>query len=272
MISIVMPVWNGSKFLDRAIASVLAQTSHEWELVVVDDASTDDSVMRIDHWRCLVMDHLGEEKIRLLTTGVNSGSSVAQNMGVKTSRYDVITYLHCDDILFPRRVESLCHFFYHQNTEVDLLFAPYEIMEKGRVILWNLRVFWEEESYICSSEAEREPPFEAWARSSLQRDILSVPLGVANRRKKFEEVGGFQPRIVAGADGVLWRRMADRGARIGFCPVIAGRYFVRADSQARTKRTFATGGFEIDKSHPLGPNGQYLDVEWFAALEKKKRG
>lgn len=42
MISIIMPVWNGAKYLDRAIASVLAQTRQEWELIVVDDAFTDD--------------------------------------------------------------------------------------------------------------------------------------------------------------------------------------------------------------------------------------
>ena len=64
--------------------------------------------------------------------------------------------------------------------------------------------------------------------------------------------------------------MADRGARIGFSLSIAGRYFVRSDSQARTRRPFSTGGFELDKNHPLGPNGQYLDAEWFANLEKKK--
>lgn len=81
MISIIMPVWNGSRFLDRAIASVLAQTSPEWELVVVDDASTDDSVMRIERWRSLVIDHLGAEKIRLESNGINSGSSVARNRG-----------------------------------------------------------------------------------------------------------------------------------------------------------------------------------------------
>ena len=106
MISIIMPVWNGSKFLDRAIASVLAQTSPEWELVVIDDASTDDSVLRIERWHRLVMDHLGQEKVRLMTTGINSGSSVAQNMGVAAARYDIVAYLHCDDILFPRRVRG----------------------------------------------------------------------------------------------------------------------------------------------------------------------
>jgi hypothetical protein len=124
--------------------------------------------------------------------------------------------------------------------------------------------------YVCSSEGGREPPFEVWVRSQLQKHTISVGLGVANRRKIFEGVGGFQPGIITDEDGILWRRMADRGASKGFCPVVAGRYYVRPDSQARTRRPFSTGGFELDKNHPLGSNGQYLDAEWFANLKKKK--
>ena len=270
MISIIMPVWNGSRFLDRAIASVLAQTSPEWELVVVDDASTDNSVMRIERWRSLVIDHLGEEKIRLESNGINSGSSVARNRGVAAARHDIIAYLDCDDILFPHRVEVLCEIFREQNSAFDLLFTPYEIFENGKRKLWHVGAIWEKASYVSSSAGEREPPFALWARAYLQRDNLSIPLGIAHRKEMFEKVGGFQTGIILAQEGVLCRRMADKGARIGLCPVPAGRYFVRPDSQARTERLPSGGGFKIQKDHPLGSNGQYLDAEWFANLEKKK--
>ncbi len=87
----------------------------------------------------------------------------------------------------------------------------------------------------------------------------------------FDAVGGFQPGIIAATEGILWRRMVERGARVGFCGVVAGRYNVRPDSQARTLKPFSKGGFEIQRNHPLGSNGQYLDAEWFAALEKKRK-
>jgi glycosyltransferase involved in cell wall biosynthesis len=271
MISIIMPVWNGSRFLDRAIASVLAQTSFEWELIIVDDASTDDSVKRIERWRSLVIDHLGEEKVRIESNGVNSGSSVARNRGVAAARHDIITYLDCDDILFAHRVEILCQIFRMQNSAFDLLFAPYEIFENGKRKLWHVGAMWEKAAHTTSSTGEREPPFALWARAYLQRGNLSIPLGIAHRKEIFEKVGGFQTGIILGQEGVLCRRMADKGARIGLCPAPAGRYFVRPDSQARTERLPSTGGFKIQKDHPLGPNGQYLDAEWFASLENKKK-
>lgn len=264
-----MPVWNGAKYMDRAIASVVCQTSSNWELLIVDDGSTDDSLERAMRWRDLVNSHLNEEKIRIFSTGTPiSGPQVGRNLAAEHARYDIFAYLDMDDLYFPRRIESILPLF----ERFDLVFAPYEILEKGRVTLWNLRALWERNSYVSSSAGEREPLFDAWIRASAQHIEVSVPLGVAHRRSCFEKVGGFQPGIVSGASGVLWRRMADRGARIGFCPVIAGRYIVRPDSQARVKRPFTTGAHEMQKDHPLGSNGQYLDAEWFAALEKKKRG
>jgi glycosyltransferase involved in cell wall biosynthesis len=267
MISVMMPVWNGARFMDRAIASVVAQTSPKWELLIVDDGSTDDSVQRAERWRDLVNQHFGEEKIRTFSTGTpNSGPQVGRNLVAEHARYGLFAYLDMDDLFFPRRIESLLPLL----EQYDMVFAPYEILEKGRLIVWDLSALWQRQSYVCSSEGDREPPFDAWVRANLQRVNLSVPLGVANRRKIYEDVGGFQPGILLGTDGVLWRRMADRGARIGFTSVIAGRYYVRSDSQARVKRPFVTGAHEIQKDHPLGANGQYLDAEWFASLEKKK--
>jgi len=268
-VSIIMPVWNGARFMDKAIASVVAQTRSEWELLIVDDGSTDDSLARAERWKDLVNRHFREEKIRVYATGTpNSGPQVGRNLAAEHARYDIFAYLDQDDLFFPRRIEDLIPFF----KKFDLVFAPYEILEKGRLTLWNIRNLWEGSSYVCSSEGDREPLFEAWVQTNLQRLNLSVPLGVANRRNIYKEVGGFQPGIVVGSDGILWRRMADRGARIGFCSVIAGRYYVRPDSQARVRRPFSTGGHEMQKDHPLGSNGQYLDAEWFASLEKKRRG
>ena len=268
MITVIMAVYNGARFMDKAIASVVAQTSPQWELLIVDDGSTDDSLDRASHWRELVNSHYSEEKIRVYSTGnSNSGPQVGRNIGAERARYDIFAYLDQDDLFFPRRIESIIPFF----NEYDLVFAPYEIFEKERVNIWNIHAIWNKQSYVCSSEGERDPTFDNWIHRFLGLVEISVPLGAAHTRDIFNKAGGFQPQIVSGASGVLWRRMAERGARIGYCPVIAGRYNVRPDSQARTKRRFSIGGFELQKDHPLGSNGQYLDEDWFAALELKNR-
>lgn len=269
MISIIMPVWNGSRFMDRAIASVVAQTSSEWELLIVDDGSTDDSAQRAEHWRDLVNTHFGQEKIRTFSTGKsNSGPQIGCNLAAENARYDIFAYLDQDDIYFPRRIESLLPLF--KDKDYDLVFAPYEIFENNRITVWNIWATWKSQSFVCSSAGECEPSFESWVHNWLQHKNISVSLGVANRRKIFEKVGGFQPGILVEEEGVLWRRMVDHGARIGFSPVIAGRYYVRPDSLARTRRPFSIPSFEIEKNHPLGSMGQYLDAEWFENLKNRR--
>ncbi len=270
MISVIMPVWNGAKYMDKAIASVVCQTDSHWELLIVDDGSTDDSAARAARWRDLVNTHFGEEKIRLLSTGMaNSGPQVGRNRAAEHAQYDIFAYLDQDDIFFPRRIESLIPMF----DRFDLVFAPYEVHGPNRIYLWNLQSLWHRDSFVSSSEGDRDPSFDRWARGLMMRQEACVPLGVSHRRDIFERVGGFQSGIVSGASGVLWRRMSERGARVGFCPIIAGRYNVRPDSQARTKKPFSIGGIELQKDHPLGSNGQYLDAEWFASvrLGKEKR-
>jgi glycosyltransferase involved in cell wall biosynthesis len=267
MISVIMPVWNGARFMDTAIASVVAQTTPEWELLIVDDGSTDDSLARAERWRDLVNLRGGEERIRVLSSGgSNSGMARGCNLAARKARYEIIAHLHQDDLYFPWRIERLLPLFDNH----DMVFAPYEIWQNGKIKLWNIHDLWERNSYVCSSAGDREPPFADWARGMMQRHNSSVPLGVAHRRDLFEEVGGFQHGLVAATEGVAWRRMAERGARIGFCPFVAGRYNVRPDSQARTRRPFSIPSTEIQADHPLGSNGQYLDAEWFAALAREK--
>jgi len=263
MISIIMPILNGARFMDQAIASVVAQTSKEWELLIVDDGSSDDSLARAGRWKELVDAHFGEEKIRLFQTGgTRSGGQIPRNLGATNARSDILAHLDMDDLYFPMRIESLLPLFQH----FDLVFAPYQLCEAGRLGLHSLKVHWEQATRV---DQGRNLPFDEWLRRQAQRTNVSVQLGVAHRRELFEKVGGFQPGIIAASEGVLWRRMIDRGARIGFCPVVSGRYNIRPDSQARTRAPFANGSFELQQDHPLGANGQYLDSEWFAALADK---
>lgn len=79
-----MPIWNGAQFMDKAIASVVAQTDPRWELLIVDDGSTDDSLLRAQRWQNLVNSHLAEEKIRVFSTGgSNSGMAIGCNLAAQ---------------------------------------------------------------------------------------------------------------------------------------------------------------------------------------------
>src|SRR5687767_5541436 len=97
-ISIIIPTFNRAHLLARAIQSVISQTSSEWELIIVDDGSTDNT-------KLLVKDFLGD-KIRYFYQE-NHGANRARNLGAKNAAGPFLSFLDSDDELFPNWVGTL---------------------------------------------------------------------------------------------------------------------------------------------------------------------
>jgi glycosyltransferase involved in cell wall biosynthesis len=99
-VSIVVPVFNAANFLDACIVSVLGQTMPAWELILVDDGSTDSSVRVCERYA------RQDARIRLLSQP-NSGPSAARNTGVRAASGEFVTFLDADDLLFRDALENL---------------------------------------------------------------------------------------------------------------------------------------------------------------------
>ena len=93
VISVVIPNYNREKTIQRAIKSVLDQTEQNFELIIVDDLSTDNSVQKI----CEIKD----DRIKLIKLDKNSGAARARNIGVKHSKAKLISFLDSDDSFEP---------------------------------------------------------------------------------------------------------------------------------------------------------------------------
>ncbi|MBN2579012.1 MAG: glycosyltransferase family 2 protein [Pirellulales bacterium] len=91
LISIIMPVYNGRSTLDRALQSVLNQTFSDWELLLIDDCSTDGSADILRLWE------EREPRIKFLCTPENSGQCAARNLGLRHARGEFVCYLDQDD-------------------------------------------------------------------------------------------------------------------------------------------------------------------------------
>ncbi|PZO14599.1 MAG: glycosyl transferase family 2 [Leptolyngbya foveolarum] len=108
LVSIIMIFFNGEKFIQEAIESVLAQTYQNWELLLVDDGSTDDST---DH----ALDYARQytDKMRYLehSKHQNFGMSAARNLGLQHAKGEYLIFLDCDDVLMPRCLETLLKIF-----------------------------------------------------------------------------------------------------------------------------------------------------------------
>ena len=99
-VSIITPSYNTKAFIKATFDSVISQTYSNWEWIIVDDQSTDDS---FDYVKELAKN---EKRITVLQTPKNSGTAVARNIGLKNAKGRYITFLDSDDILDPNYLEN----------------------------------------------------------------------------------------------------------------------------------------------------------------------
>lgn len=116
--SLVMALYNGSLTVERAIRSVLSQDRDDWELLVVDDCSTDDSR---DVVNALVAAE-GQGRIRLLLQATNGGPSAARNAGIKAASGEFIGFLDCDDEVLPNYLSTMES---NMADDVDIVIAAH---------------------------------------------------------------------------------------------------------------------------------------------------
>ncbi|MEG8947711.1 glycosyltransferase family 2 protein [Rosettibacter firmus] len=120
VVSIILPTFNRINYLERAINSVLKQTFKDWELIIVDDGSTDNSIKLIDNF---ILKH---ENIRYLRHS-NRKTPLSTNAGILASTGKFITFLGSDDEYKSEHLKLRVDFM-NNNTDVDLIHGGVEII------------------------------------------------------------------------------------------------------------------------------------------------
>ena len=103
LVSVIMPSYNTAEFISESIKSVQAQTYKNWELIIVDDCSTD----RTDD---IVQTFLTDKRIRYIKLEKNSGAAVARNRALREARGKWIAFLDSDDLWEPQKLEKQIQF------------------------------------------------------------------------------------------------------------------------------------------------------------------
>lgn len=119
LVSIIMPSYNTAKFIGDSIESVLSQTYANWELIIVDDCSTDET----DE----VVSRFDDNRIRYLKNEKNSGAAISRNRALREAKGRWIAFLDSDDLWFPEKLEMQVefmkkngyHFSYTNYIEID---------------------------------------------------------------------------------------------------------------------------------------------------------
>ena len=113
LVSVIMPVYNSSKFISEAIESVLVQTYTNWELIIVDDASTDKTSQIIEKISEV------EPKIIFIKLSTNQGPGFCRNKATEIAQGEYIAFLDSDDLWTPNKLEVQLNFMLKNNCKVS---------------------------------------------------------------------------------------------------------------------------------------------------------
>lgn len=197
--SVVIPAYNCSRLITEAVDSVLNQTFQDYEIVVVDDGSIDDT-------RNVVGKYFPSEKFTYIYQN-NSGPGAARNNGIRNAAGEYVVLLDSDDVLYETCVESLANFI-DRNSGVDFLFSNYDIFDENGVINPSGIDTWKIFRAIPHYEGlDGEWIFsESISRYIIQYGGFMHTSGSCLKRSLFEEVGYFAEGYCYGEDDELYAR------------------------------------------------------------------
>lgn len=122
LVSIVTPVYNAEKFISETIDSIQKQTYKDWELILVDDCSSDSSYDIISEYM------KNDKRIRYIKLEKNSGAAVSRNTGIKNAKGRFIAFVDSDDIWLPKKLEKQIK--YMLDKKLSFTFTSYRYMKE----------------------------------------------------------------------------------------------------------------------------------------------
>jgi glycosyltransferase involved in cell wall biosynthesis len=198
-----MPVLNGERFIDEALASIVRQQYANLELVVVDDGSTDTTAAHVDRFRPqLDIRYVRHESCRGVARSVNDG--------IRAATGDLISFLDHDDAWLPRFLETqVAHLEAHPD--VGMVHCDFQTMDVNGEII---------EASVAAARARRRP--SGYVFPLLFQDSFIVGNSVLIRRECFERLGGFDENVRWG-DYHLWLKIA-RHYKIDYVDAVLTQY------------------------------------------------
>jgi len=182
--SVIVPVYNGQKYLRDTLESLVTQDYSSFEIIAVDDGSSDSSAEIIQSYNSVK--YIYQD---------NQGNAVARNRGIASSTNDVIALIDQDDLWVPEKLSTFAGYF-TSHPEIDFAVA------KARVFL---------------SQGIEVP---TWCRDNLlNRDIVDYsPGSIVFRRRLFNRIGPFDQSLVSGHDTDWILRVKDSDTPMGVLP------------------------------------------------------
>ena len=212
LVSIMMPVYNAAPFVAAAVQSVLGQTYSQWELIIIDDGSTDGSGS--------IVAGFDDPRLRVFTQA-NQGEAAARNAALRNMRGEFIAFLDADDLFEPHHLQVMVGYL-QSHPDRDAVYGDgYHIDEEG--------------AQLKSLSSRRRGPFEGdiFEQVVLASDVFGPPTCVVLRREPVVQSRlSFDEQIVIGPDWDFLTRTAEK-MTFGYVDVHSCRYRVHRTNITR---------------------------------------
>ncbi len=183
-VSVVIPTYNRAHIVGRAVKSVLGQTYQDWEIVVVDDGSKDDTRAAVEAFH--------EPRIRFIAHERNQGQCAAWNTGINAARGKYVAFLDSDDEWLPEKLAKSVEAFGKHDERVGLVYSGKMLLEENGTVL-----------------GVRTPTLQGNVHDALLAwDFIGSCTRVVVRRDVLRQVGGFDLSLPSCDDWDLWIRVS----------------------------------------------------------------
>lgn len=224
--SIILPVFNRAETISVAIRSVLTQSFANWELIIVDDFSTDSTVHRIKQF--------SDSRIKLISNPKNMGPGFSRNIGINLARGEVISFLDSDDSYFPEFLEKTSNAFKSSEGNAGFSWTGLEVKYPRGTIqeLWVPKV--------------KISPYYTF----LKQLRIGTNSGFSILRKVFDQCGGFNESLMAAEDTEFLLRIVRK-----FDFVIVEETLIHIDKSGRDR-------LSLNYNKIAYSYNQFIDQHW----------
>jgi len=223
LVSVVIPTHNRAHLLGRAIRSALQQTFSDFELIVVDDASTDETER--------IAKRFHDERLKYMRHASNLGAPVARNTGISNARGDYIGLLDDDDEWYPEKLEKQVLKFSEVSERVGLIYAGHEVRENNGRLL---------HIYLPESKGDVR-----------LRLLLGTTIGSPTpliRKSCFEKVGLFDESLQSCQDWDMWKRISEH-YEFDYVPEVLARTYLHKNQISSDYSALIPGRTRMVQKH-----------------------
>jgi glycosyltransferase involved in cell wall biosynthesis len=241
LVSVIMPAYNSKQTIAGSVKSVIAQTYTHWELIVVDDGSTDNTAK--------VITDMNHPQIRVINQQ-NGGQSSARNHGIRLAKGDYIAFLDADDYWLEKKLDYQIRYFENASESVGLVHTNYiEFNDKREYSPKPLRHV-------------KRHCFEGDVEETLVVHNFIGILTVMIPKTVLHDVGVFDESLLNSPDWDLWTRIVKK-YRVGYIETPLAKYRFNPSGLSKNYKTYEKQLWKVLERHLLA--GDY-------SSQLKKRG